>query len=73
MAKTDDRMIAALLRERDGYLARGQKDRAALVDEQLSLRGYEPPADERPADTGPEADPATAAPRGRGGRPRNTA
>lgn len=40
MAETTDPMVAALLRERDGYLRAGKKDRAALVDEQLALRGH---------------------------------
>jgi hypothetical protein len=41
---TDDPMIAALLRERDGYAKRGLDERVALVDEQLELRGYQRPA-----------------------------
>jgi hypothetical protein len=39
--QTDDTMIAALLREREGLVQRGLKDRVAQVDEQLRLRGYE--------------------------------
>lgn len=38
----DDRMIAALLRERDGLVAQGKTERVAQVDEQLALRGYTP-------------------------------
>ena len=33
--------IAALLEEREQYRSRGQAERAAAVDEQLRLRGYE--------------------------------
>lgn len=36
----DDRMIAALLRERDGLKQRGLADRVAQVDEQLKLHGH---------------------------------
>lgn len=62
-AKTEDPMVAALLREREGYAQRGMDDRVALVDEQLALRGYTPP-DEAPAgQTGP-VDRSTP-PRGR--------
>lgn len=39
--KTTDTMIAALLREREGYVAQGKDDRVAQVDEQLKLRGHE--------------------------------
>ncbi|MER5355719.1 hypothetical protein ABT093_36020 [Kitasatospora sp. NPDC002551] len=42
---TDDRMIAALRRERDGYERRGLDDRVAQVDEQLIQLGYEPDAE----------------------------
>jgi hypothetical protein len=40
--ETTDTMVAALLREREGYAARGMKDRVAQVDEQLKHRGYKP-------------------------------
>jgi len=36
-------MIAALLEERRGYVIRGMDDRVKQVDEQLRLRGAEPP------------------------------
>lgn len=39
---TEDPMVAALLRERAGYVTRELPDRVAEVDEQLKLRGYEP-------------------------------
>lgn len=38
--KTTDPMIAALLREREGYLRAGKADRVAAVNEQLAVRGY---------------------------------
>jgi hypothetical protein len=44
--KTEDPMVAALLRERAGYVQRGMDDRIAQVDEQLSLRGYTDPAEQ---------------------------
>lgn len=45
--QTEDPMVAALLREREGYVQRGMNDRVAQVDEQLKLRGHKPPADEK--------------------------
>jgi hypothetical protein len=42
---TEDPMVAALLREREGLVQSGLTDRVADVDEQLKLHGYEP-ADE---------------------------
>ncbi|MDX2521373.1 hypothetical protein PV355_40595 [Streptomyces stelliscabiei] len=45
MAK-DERMIAALLRERDGYQRRGLDDRVRQVDEQLKHYGYTGDPDE---------------------------
>lgn len=47
--QTEDPMVAALLRERAGYVVRGMNDRVDQVDEQLKLRGVEPPADDKPA------------------------
>ncbi|SEG44847.1 hypothetical protein SAMN04489712_105274 [Thermomonospora echinospora] len=41
--QTEDPMVAALLRERAGYVQRGLDDRVAAVDEQLKLRGHTPP------------------------------
>lgn len=41
--QTDDPMVAALLREREGYARRGMDKRVAAVDEQLHLRGYKAP------------------------------
>jgi len=65
-AKTDDPMVAALLREREGYLGRGMDDRVKQVDEQLALRGYTPPRGEsKPS--------RSEAPKGRRQRPAETA
>lgn len=36
-----DSMIAALLREREGYAARGMDDRVAQVDAQLEALGHQ--------------------------------
>lgn len=44
--KTEDTMIAALLREREGYVLQGMDDRVAQVDEQLELRGHTPSDDD---------------------------
>jgi hypothetical protein len=49
-APTHDPVIAALLRERRGYVVRGLDDRVAAVDEQLELRGYVGAKPEEPAD-----------------------
>lgn len=72
--ETQDTMIAGLLRERQGYLQRGFKDRVAQVDEQLKQRGYKRGRPQKPAaepkdsaaaqgqgDPGPQGD----APQGR--------
>lgn len=48
MGKSDDPMIAALLREREGYVAFGKKERVKAVDEELKRRGHEPESDEKP-------------------------
>jgi len=47
--QTEDTMVAALLREREGLVQRGLTDRVAEVDEQLKLRGAEPPAEGKSA------------------------
>ncbi|MEU0809519.1 hypothetical protein [Streptomyces sp. NPDC005970] len=47
--QTENTMVAALLREREGLVQRGLTDRVAEVDEQLKLRGAEPPKDDKPA------------------------
>lgn len=48
---TEDPMIAALLREREGLVQRGLDERVAQVDEQLALRGCTPPAKDKSAPT----------------------
>ena len=84
MARNEN-MIAALKRERAGYVAHGQDDRVAQVDEQLTRYGYQPSpvmddngdplgrtaVPQRTADAGPgpQASVDEAEKRGRG-RPR---
>jgi hypothetical protein len=63
--KTEDPMVAALLREREGLVQRGLDGRVAEVDEQLKLRGYTP--ESRQAPTTKETGRA-AAPKGRRAR-----
>lgn len=63
-SQTEDPMVAALLREREGYVQRGMDDRVAQVDEQLKLRGHKPRADEK---TSAPASPSTP-PKGRRAR-----
>lgn len=75
--QTEDPMIAALLREREGYVGReGKEDRVAAVDEQLKLRGYKAPRRGQPKPAEPKAaeqkdgkqeekTPQTEAPQGR--------
>ncbi|MFM9796525.1 hypothetical protein [Streptomyces turgidiscabies] len=69
--QTEDPMVAALLRERAGYVGRkGKEDRVAAVDEQLELRGYAPDG-ERIADGedgGEQAEARTTPPKGRQSR-----
>jgi hypothetical protein len=48
MSETKDPMIAALLRERAGYIAFGKTDRIAAVDAELKRRGYEEPKEAAP-------------------------
>ncbi|EPD56360.1 hypothetical protein [Streptomyces sp. HGB0020] len=50
---TDDPMIAALLREREMYVRRDRPEAVAVVDEQLKLRGYEPPKGDKPSRSTP--------------------
>lgn len=63
--QSEDPMVAALLRERAGYAGRGMTDRVDQVDEQLKLRGVEPPADDKPA-------PASRSTQPKGRRTRST-
>jgi hypothetical protein len=57
--QTEDPMVAALLRERAGYVQRGMDDRVGQVDDQLRLRGY------TPADEGAKEQARTEPPKGR--------
>ncbi|WP_328962969.1 hypothetical protein [Streptomyces virginiae] len=74
--KEDRKMIAALLREREGYVRRGEDDRVRQVDEQLTFHGYEAEPDEAPVDRSStpketaDGDGATAEERRGRGRPR---
>jgi hypothetical protein len=58
---SDDRMVAALLREREGYVRRGLTERVAAVDEQIKRRGGTPPKDGPP----PKQETTDTKPRGR--------
>jgi hypothetical protein len=57
---TSDPMIAALLRERAGYVTRGLDERVAEVDAQLQARGYTDP--QAPAPAGPQTGEKSATP-----------
>lgn len=61
----DDIMIAALKRERAGYVARGDADRVSQVDEQLKVHGYEGEQDAVVDPTGAPKDRTTRAGRQR--------
>jgi hypothetical protein len=65
MAK-DERMIAALLREREGYERRGLDDRVRQVDEQLAHHGHKSKPDE---DAGPQGRTAPPQKTAEGGKP----
>ncbi|MFI0424220.1 hypothetical protein [Spongiactinospora sp. 9N601] len=69
---TGDPMIAALLRQRDGYVQRGLADRVAQVDEQLTLRGHTPPKT-LPAPGGQQEGAARSTPPKGRARPRKDA
>jgi hypothetical protein len=61
VSKTADPMIAALLRERAGYVQFGKKDRIKAVDAELERLGWEDPEKEKP-------EPEKQEPKGRAGR-----
>jgi hypothetical protein len=65
MAKTEDTMIAALLREREGMVQLGREDRVALIDEQLTLRGYVPESEPKAPAKKAAAKKTAAAPNAR--------
>ncbi|MFE2353064.1 hypothetical protein [Streptomyces parvulus] len=62
--QSEDTMIAALLREREGLVQRGLDDRVSQVDEQLRLRGYKGPrrGQQKPAAPTPADVPAAPVP-----------
>jgi hypothetical protein len=60
---TEDTMVAALLREREGLVQRGLKERVTQVDEQLKLRGYTPTGKRKPQ--APAKPPETETPKER--------
>jgi len=66
---TEDPMVAALLREREGCVQRGLDARVAAIDEQLKARGHTPPK----TDAKPSGDTRTEAPKGRRARRTETA
>lgn len=68
--KTDDRMVAALLRERDSYQRQDKPDRVAQVEQQLRLHGWTQP-DQPSEDPAQDASDRTP-PRGRRAAPRRT-
>ncbi|MEV6546424.1 hypothetical protein [Streptomyces sp. NPDC051665] len=67
---TEDPMVAALLRERVGLVQRGLTDRVDQVDEQLRLRGAEPPTGEKTEDATPSS--RSTPPKGRRARSTET-
>jgi hypothetical protein len=75
----NDSMIAALLRERAGYKARGNEDRVRQVDEQLAHYGHtqeqadedDGPQDRTGTDERQQTADATPAKRGRPKLPRD--
>ncbi|MFD5057428.1 hypothetical protein [Streptomyces sp. NPDC058394] len=68
---SEDTMVAALLREREGYAQLGLHDRVAEVDEQLRLRGVKPPVGEKTNPTKPSS--RSTPPKGRRTRSTETA
>jgi hypothetical protein len=57
---TEDPMVAALLRERAGYVQHGKTDRVAQVDEQLKLRGHDPDSSGEARTSSPRSQPPKA-------------
>lgn len=70
---TTDPMIAALLRERTGYVLRGLDDRVAEVDAALKARGYKEPAKSEDASRGEESAEPAKGPTGRRAKSAQTA
>lgn len=63
---SNDNMIAALLREREGYERRGLKDRVGQVDEQLKHYGHDAKAGKASGPKGRTAPPQQTADGGKG-------
>ena len=68
--KSVDPVIAALLREREGLVQRGLRDRVAQVDEQLRQLGHRTPVTEDAAAKAPAS--RSTPPKGRRTRARDT-
>ncbi len=68
--KPNDKMIAALRRERSGLEAQGKTDRLKEVDAQLEHYGYEPDGSKSDGDNKAEA--RKQPPQGRSPRPQQT-
>jgi hypothetical protein len=67
--QTEDPMVAALLRERAGYVGRkGKEDRVEAVDEQLRLRGFSPDGEPLAEAGGQKETPRSTPPKGRQAR-----
>lgn len=62
---SNDNMIAALLRERDGYVRRNLDDRVKQVDEQLGHLGYAPEGEQRKGPKGRSSTPQQTADQGK--------
>lgn len=50
MSETEDRYVAALLRERDDCSRSGRADRVAAIDTELARNGHKPPTPQPVAD-----------------------
>ncbi|MGW1000747.1 hypothetical protein [Streptomyces sp. NPDC002520] len=68
---SEDPMVAALLREREGLVQSGLTDRVAQVDEQLRLHGVQPPASGKSESAKPSS--RSTPPKGRRARSTETA
>lgn len=73
MASKNETMIAALLRERNGYERRGLHDRVRQVDEQLKHHGHKPERATKGGPQGRTASPQQTADAGTGAGVEDTA
>lgn len=69
---TNDPTVAALLRERAGYVQRGLGDRVKAVDEQLAARGHQVDAEQEPVTGTRTQEPEKGQPKGRRAPARRT-